>query len=383
MKKPKVAIITNLPSPYRIPLFEKLAKAFDLKVYFLHLKAEHRKWDVKLGDKFDYELLPGYALKYRGHGMLVNYDINFSVIDKIQKENFDAIIIGGYVSFTVKIVLFLCKLKKIPFILWSGSTLYDEAQLFRKIYSPVIKLIIKFSDAFVAYGTWAKEYIMSFNVPSEKVFIAINVGNVDYFLEESKKLTGQKDSIKQKLGIKSKYNLLYVGQLIKERKGVEYLVDAFIKLKKENKDLGLVVVGDGPQKEELEEMCHGIDNVYFTDFIQPDELPLYYAAADIFVIPSFYDRFSIVLSEAMASGLPAISTNKNAATVDLIEDGINGYVVEERSSEDIYNKLMSMLQDPENLKKMGENAKNTILKRANLDKTASGFIDAVNYTLNK
>ena len=124
MKEYKVALITNIPSPYRIPLFEKIAEhpSIDLCVYFTAVSEKNRKWTVELSDKFKYKILPSFTLEYRGND-LFSYHINLSIIQELIRNDYDVVIAGGYSSFTTQISFFLCKIRKIPFILWSGGTI--------------------------------------------------------------------------------------------------------------------------------------------------------------------------------------------------------------------------------------------------------------------
>jgi len=107
--------------------------------------------------------------------------------------------------------------------------------------------------------------------------------------------------------------LLYVGPLM-ERKGLEYLIKAMPNVLSEHPNTGLIVVGSGEEKPLLkiandQDVC---DHIQFEGFVPEDKLPDYYRAADVFVFPSLLEGFGMVLVEAMASGLPVISTTASA-----------------------------------------------------------------------
>ena len=319
MTKVRVALITNIPSPYRIPIFERISKKVNLTVYFTNLKKEgkkltikdeNREWNLNPDYKFKYKVLTGHTLEFKG----VSYDVNWSVMSEITLDKYDVVIVGGYSDFTSQMAFLLCKLRGIPIILWSGNTVNDN-NLFRTLTNPITKFLIRRSDAFIAYGTKAKEYLVSLGASPKKIFIAINLCNIDFFYEENERLKKDKLLLKKELNIKTRYNILFVGRLI-EIKCIEYLIDAYKKLKEKREDVGLIIVGDGPLREKLEKRCAGVNNIYFIKFVQPFQLPIYYCISDIFVLPSFFDRFGIVLSEAMASGLPIISTVKVGGSID-------------------------------------------------------------------
>lgn len=380
MEKQKVLIITNYPSPYRIPLFEKIAKKVDLCVYFTMVNDDDRDWELNFPYRFKYKILTHFNLKIEGKDIL-NYHFNPSIFKELLNNNYDIVISGGYSSLTSKIALLICKLKKVPFILWSGSTLYETSRM-RKLAMPAIKLFIKNCDAFIVYGSRAKDYIKSFNIPEEKIFIAINVGDVSFFLEKNNILKGQKDRLLKENKIKTKRNILFVGRLI-PIKGLNYLIEAFKKLNSEFQDLGLLIIGTGPLKHQLLDISKKCKDIHFIGFIQPPELPNYYKMADIFVLPSTYEVFSIVTSEAMASGLPIVTTTNNGASEDIIINGVNGFTIEKNRSEEIYLALSKLFSDEKLMRDMGHNSLNLIEQKFNLNRTAEGFFNAFKYILNK
>lgn len=380
MKKTKVAIVTNYPSPYRIPLFEKIAKKVDLCVYFTMFDESEKDWIININWKFKFKILPHYNIRFQGKDVL-NYHFNPSIINELRKNDYDTIIVGGYSSLTTKIILLYCKLKNKPFILWSGSTLYEKS-FFRNLAKPYIKWVIRNSHAFIAYGSRAEDYIASFNISSEKIFKAINVGNIEFFIKSNEELNGYKERLKKEFMITSNKNLIYVGRLI-PIKGVEYLIKAYEKFKRENDDLGLIIVGNGHLKEKLKSEYDHLNNLYFIDFVQPKDLPIFYMMSDVFVLPSTYEIFSIVISEAMASGLPIITTKKVGASADLVQNGFNGYVIPDKNTEELYNSIKKIFQNDKLLDQMGKNSRYLIKDAFNLDNTAEGFLNAINYVVNK
>lgn len=378
MKKYKVAIVTNIPSPYRIPLFEKIAEhpAINLFVYFTAMTDKNRKWVMRLSDKFRYKVLPGFTLRYHGKDLL-SYHINLSIIKELIRNDYDIVIAGGYASFATQISFFISKLRNIPSILWSGGTI-NEPSLLRKISLPLAKFIVKHAEACIAYGTRAREYLISLAASPEKVFIAYNTVDTDFFMQRCSQLKSKKDELKNKMGIKNKITVLYIGQLI-ERKNVKYLLKAYSKLK-DGLDVALLIVGDGDQKNELKDLCikDNINDVFFVAFKQKEELPQYYAMSDLFVLPSVQEVWGLVLNEAMASGLPVITTNKVGASVDLIKNGENGYVVEPSNTEQLYEAMKKILSDPKIRESMGKRSQEIIEEHFTPEHSAKGFILAVN-----
>src|SRR4030042_3313215 len=267
---------------------------------------KNRRWIPELGSEFKYKVLPGFSLNFFAKD-LFSYHINPTIVWELIRNDYDVIVSVGYASFANQVAFLYCKICRKPFILWSGSTI-SEPSFLRKVSLPLIKFMVRHSDALIAYGTRAKEYLIHLGASPEKIFIAFNTVDTDFFKQQSAKFKIKRKELKDKLGVRNTAVILYVGQLI-ERKGIKYLLSAYSKLK-HNFDVALVIVGDGIQKNELEDLCakEAIQDAFFVGYKQLEELPKYYVVSDIFVLPSTEEVWGLVLNEAMACGLPVIAT---------------------------------------------------------------------------
>lgn len=149
--------------------------------------------------------------------------------------------------------------------------------------------------------------------------------------------------------------IIFVGRLV-EIKGVKYLIDAMQWI-----DAHLYIVGEGPQKAELEELAQSMNKVFFLGKKNHYELRTILASADIFVSPSITinvdekEGVPVSIMEAMASGLPVIASDSGGIS-DLVIDGKNGYLVKEKDSEGIANRVNYLIENKGVLMKLGENA---------------------------
>jgi phosphatidyl-myo-inositol alpha-mannosyltransferase len=155
-----------------------------------------------------------------------------------------------------------------------------------------------------------------------------------------------------------KLNVLFVGRMEK-RKGLKYLLRAFIAVKQEMPDARLIVVGDGRLREGFERRMAkaGIEDVIFAGRVPDDDLPRYYASADIFCAPNTGNESQgYVLLEAMASGKPVIASNiEGFATV--ITDGVEGHLVLPKDSSSLALALVHLLADSSLRREMGRRAR--------------------------
>lgn len=150
-----------------------------------------------------------------------------------------------------------------------------------------------------------------------------------------------------------------VGQFI-HRKGFDVLLKAWAEC---DKDYELYIIGAEPTKEYLniKEKLH-LENVHFEGFKRKEELRCYYQAADLFVFPTREDIWGLVVNEAMANGLPVITTDKCVAGLELIKNGESGYVIPSENTVLLTEKINLILRDDSMRQRMAENALNTIRK---------------------
>lgn len=373
----KILIITNIPTPYRIPLFNELASQLEkrqlkLKVIFGAMGYSRRKWEIDISAcRFDYKILSSKKIQLLDQEKVIfTYDGLFKTI---RREHPIVIFSAGFSFATTKLWL-RSWLKKTPYIIWSGAINTSDRlnPRFRKIHR---KLLIKRAIGFVAYGKKAKEYLISLGAAPEKISIAINTVDIDFFKNE---INSNKYNI-SKYPVKC---LLYVGNLTKGKR-IDLILLVIKELSTHRKDFVLKLVGDGSEKKYLKRLAEKlkiIEFMSFEGFKQREEIVKYYAEADCFLFPSEYDIWGLVLNEAMAAGLPCLASIYAGATYDLIEDGINGFSVNFSETEKVVENVNWILDNSEQAKIIGQKARNTISEIGSLEKSARAFIDAIYLT---
>ncbi|MCL4460030.1 MAG: glycosyltransferase family 4 protein [Chloroflexi bacterium] len=378
----KVILIHNIISPHVVPQFQKLAQrpGLELKVYFLSETEENRRWRIKPAYGFAYQVLPKITLTLR-HQDLFSYHINPTVILHLLRDAPDVVVSAGWDSLAAQSSFLFCKVRHLPFVLWSGSTI-NEPSWRRDVSLPLVKFIVRHSDAYIAYGTRAKEYLIHLGAPAERIFISINTVDTEYFQSNSMMSEVEKAALTERLGIQTTKTILYVGQLI-ERKGVTHLLRAYALLKREYSDVSLLIVGYGYQEGELKDICEReqIEDVVFLGHIDVSEVPRFYGLADLFVLPSSEEVWGLVINEALACGLPVITTNKVGASVDLVKEGKNGYIVEAGNVVQLYQSMKRVITDTALAKAMGVVSRQ-LSEKFTIDSTVDGLISAIRYAAN-
>jgi glycosyltransferase involved in cell wall biosynthesis len=324
----RLALLHNIISPHVVPLFQLLSRDpdVDLTVYFFSETDVNRRWETTIGDRFRYRVLPHLALR-TGRTDLYTYFINPTVVSALLRDGFDALISVGWDSFAALAAFCLCKLKGRPYILWSGSTAYEPSWR-RTLTLPLVRTIVRGSDGYVAYGSRARDYLVSLGANREKIAIAYNTVDVAWYQSQAEALRPHRENIRREIGLGLGPAILYVGRLV-EGKGVRDLIEAFRQVRRARPDTQLLLVGYGPLEEELRGLISDthLEGVVMPGHVPIPQLPRFYVAADCFVLPSHAEIWGLVLNEAAAFGLPLITTDRVGGGPDLIEPGVNGFIV--------------------------------------------------------
>ena len=339
IKKPKVFILTNIISPYRIPLFNYIdqKEVFDFKVIALAEKEKNREWILaKEKIKFDYHILPGWHWFIWGKKREVAIHLNKGVFKILFEHKPDIVITSGYDSLAYWQAFLHCKLYRKKFILWNGTTLLSSGST-KGARGLLKRIIIRGADRYIAYGTKAKEYLEYLGAKANKIYVSTNTVDVIHLQNEVMRYRNEESFIKERK-LRPKYLLLYVGQLIR-RKGVIQVLKALNILG--DPDIGFMIVGNGPEERNLKIFCkeNKLQNVFFEGFQQQEMLPKYYALADIFILPSFEEVWGLVVNEALVSGLYVLSSKYAGASYDLIKKGWNGEIFDPNDIE----KMVSLV----------------------------------------
>jgi len=351
-KKRRILILSEIISPYRIPVFNALAvhEAVDLHVIFLaETDPGLRHWPVYKDEiSFSYQVLPSHRLRVGDYNLLLNRGLR-SCLTKFAPE---AVICGGYNYVASWEALWWCRRHQVDFVLWSESNRHD-ARKGRAWVESMKSYFLARCDRFVVPGKASSEYLQSLGLPEARIAVAPNAVGNGWFAAQADRVRAQAAEFRTRFGLPGQF-LLFVGRLVEE-KGIFDLLDAYGKLGDDiRSQTGLVITGDGPCRRQLEKIARSIraGAICFPGFVHRDDLAGLYALAECLILPTHSDPWGLVVNEAMACGLPVVVTNVAGCSPDLVENGWNGYVVSPRDSPALEAAMDSMLRNPELKAKM-------------------------------
>jgi len=332
-----------VPFYYHVPLYRKLNESseIDLTVYYCSdetLRGEEveKTYNTKM-QPIEEDLLSGYKYKF-----LKNYSsspsflkwpfglMNFDIWNEVKVGGYDAIVIQSWTNLTWWVAFCACLICKVPVLFMTDSNILSEPAkpgwkiTFKKFL--LGKFLFKNSAGFLTSGKANEDFYRFYGVPDYKMTRIPFSWGYEKFLVKANQLKGERDRIRELLGIKrDEFVILYVGRLSKEKMPMAIL-DAYKKINNSKKKL--FIVGDGPMREKFEKCIkdYRLDNVILIGFQPHKEVSSFYAAADVLVLPSEHETWGIVVNEAMCFGLPIIVSDRVGAGVDLVRDGYNGFI---------------------------------------------------------
>jgi glycosyltransferase involved in cell wall biosynthesis len=235
-------------------------------------------------------------------------------------------------------------------------------RLYRQ-YDALVKKVLNNADAIIVSSTAIYREAQKIVKNPDKVHLIYNGVDTIRFHPS---LDGKK--IRDQYDLHGKF-VIFTVRHHSCRYGLEYLIrSAPIVLKKRN-DVAYIIGGDGPLRPHLINLAKtlGVEkHIIFTGSIPSDQLPHYYVASDVVVVPSLQEGWGLVVTEAMATGKPVIGTEVGGIP-DQIIDGYNGFLVPPRDPEAIARKIIELLENPEKTKEMGKKARQLVEEKFDIE----------------
>ncbi|RJX21285.1 MAG: glycosyltransferase family 1 protein [Desulforudis sp.] len=383
----KIAIITSHPIQYQAPLFRALAAEpdIDVTVFFGSNHGVSAKVDPGFGRTFawDVPLLEGYRyvfLKNSRPGISVNdWRLDGKELKTyFEQERYDAIVVFGWNKVLFWQAIWWGRRYELPLILRGESNLeHAQAWGVRAAKSVLFPLLFKQFKAFLAIGSLNAGLYRHFGVSEKKVFLAPYCVDNEFFAARAVASVEKARLLRQDLGIQEGDTVfLFMAKLIDRKRPLD-LIHANASLN-HRRDIHTIIVGDGPLFGECELLGKqsGSANIHLVGFKNQTELPLYYAAADVLVLPSEYETWGLVVNEAMACGLPCIVSDSCGCAPDMIVAGETGYTYPCGDVGSLANAMILLSGNRARMHAMGEAARSQS-RNFGIDKTVTALKDAL------
>lgn len=348
----KILVSTALLSPYRTDWLNELGKYAQVDILYLNEGNAEREqaWLAKRPENCSYTLMQGKRFPKLG-----KLSLDFIKFYKTHGKEYDVIIMDGYGYSTQLLNLAYLNCRGVTYYVNIDGAVPQETE--NKLSAKLKKAIISKVPYFLCGSKATGEILKKYGSEDKKIVYHpfSSLYQKDIFPEITQ--TAEKQALRKKLDISEKHMVISVGRfsyLNGYGKGYDALIRAAQQLPE---DIGWYIVGGAPT-EEFSKIVEdtGLKNIHFVDFMDKESLKEYYRAADIFALMTVGDVWGLVINEAMACGLPVITTDKCVAGVELVENGKNGYIVKVGDDKALASRVKEILDAPGAVEAMGIHA---------------------------
>ena len=323
----RVAFVSVVPSPYQRDLFAALAAREDVapRVFYMERAAPDSPWPERPLAAYE-SCLPGFWFPIGSARVHVNWRLP-------SPRDYDVIVCNTLMSLTGQ-WLMRTKLRHARWMFW-GEKLGPRSRRHDMLTAPLHR-----ASGIAAIGRWAeRDYAARF--PKTRIF------NIPYHCELEPFAAKPKPPREP-----GTVTFFFCGQMI-ARKGVDHLLAAFATMPENSR---LLLVG---REAELPQLLATLaptarERVRYAGFQPPDALPIFFAQADVFVLPSRYDGWGVVVNQALGAGLPIIASDQVGAAHDLVREGENGFTFPAGDANALASAMLRYATNPELSRAHGE-----------------------------
>lgn len=368
--KRRILFLTVIPSPYQQQLFAHMAEtnAFDVRVLYYSIGAWDRQWTAPKLAPYE-TVMAGAKMRWLGESAYYNP----RVLQHISDADADLVVVSDYSAPTAQIAMRGMGQKGKQWMFWGevpgfSSRGHVGSFVRRRLQAPLAQ-----TTAIAAIGSKAV-------AAYEELFRGKPVFNIPYFCDLRPYQEARGRTSAETAGAVS---ILFSGQLI-ERKGVDVLIQAFLRIAPSHDQARLVLLGSGPERGRFDGMVpHALrERVVFLGHREPHLVPEIFAASQIFCLPSRHDGWGVVINEAVGAGLPVVVSDAVGAGHDLVRSGVNGYVTRAGDVGELAEALSRIVGDAQLRARLAE-ASATMAERWGLAEGVSRWVSAADTALSR
>jgi glycosyltransferase involved in cell wall biosynthesis len=388
----RLAYFVSHPIQYQAPLLRKIAQEKDIhfSVFFrsdLSVRGYYDpgfktsvKWDIPLLEGYEYEFLP----------LLVNSErltpwrpVNYGIRRILRQRPFDAVWVHGYSTSSNIQAIMAASAMHMPVLLRAESNLTDRPRSGRKLAAKKIffRWLQKRVSAALTIGESNTEYWRFYLGEQFPVFPCYYAVDNAYFQAECAKAAKTREEFRRELALDANRAVILYASKLQARKRCIDLVDAYIQMERSsasNRAPYLLIVGDGEERAVLEARAREAapGNIRFLGFRNQSELPRFYDLCNVFVLASVHEPWGLVINEVMNAGRPVIVSDQVGCQRNLVQNGVNGYVVKAYDTRALAEFIRSVLAEEHTWQAMGAKSRE-IVQSYNFEANVNGLRQAL------
>ena len=351
----RIAVVTNHPTHYRLPLFEALARRIseaggELVVFFSSQSARSRPWlNSEKAPSFDHEFIGGIRVPIRRRMPVIPVGLG----RRLNRFSPHSVLVGGFSPAVLPAVLRSVG-NHATVGVWSGEVPF-AATARSPLRRRLRRLMVRHAQFGIAYGGASATYLRSLD------------RRLPFVIGRNTSPVGPHG-----VAVGGTPRLITIGDLATSRKGTDILLDALALLP--DLHCSLDVIGGGTLESELKHRARNDSRIKFHGALRPPETLRRLAAAAVFLFPSRFDVFGLAVVEAMGAGLPSIVSSRAGADADLCVDHFNSIVLDTHEARAWADATAGLCSDHSLRTRLGENARQTIMRRWTIDHAVDAMV---------
>lgn len=311
----KILLVYIEPTPYILGLINAIEQTWQGKIDVLFLGENiSQNWNIELNNQ--YKVLP------KGKTTKLHF-----ITRLFSKNTYDFIHLAGWGHPLLLLLIIIAKFTRTPVSIESDTSIPHHTQFWKRVVKRLLyPTFFKFINLFLPGGTRQAKYLQHYGVKPKHIIPAQMTVDI-VKIKQHLKTHGQAERTitREQYGIQQKdVVFLFVGRLI-EHKGVIDLISAFNNISNENAKL--LIVGDGPLRPIVEDAARSNKKICYVGRLIGEKLIEAYYASNVFVLPSHFEPWGLVVNEAMAAGLPVIVSDRVGCIDDLVIHKKTGLVI--------------------------------------------------------
>ncbi len=323
----RVAVISPEPTPYRSPLFDRVAAQdeVDLTVIYAARTVAGRTWSVEPHHRTVF--LRGTRLPGLRRVLRHDYPVTPGIARALRDADPAVVVVSGWSTFAAQAAVAWCLLHRVPYVsLVESHDLGPRSGWRRAVKGAVVPRVMAGAASVLVVGSAARESVVARGASPDRVRVFANTVDVPAWSRRADLLVLQRPQLRSRDGWTDEdIIVLSVGRLVPE-KGLDTLIRGAAA--SGDPRLQLVFAGGGPEASSLARLAQGSGvRVLVRGDLTEDELAVEYARADVFALLSHQETWGVVVNEAAASALPLVLSERVGAAHDLLRDRDNGFLV--------------------------------------------------------
>ena len=393
IRKRRVGFVNSHPIQYFVPLYRRINQSADLEAVPIYLTdhsirgdydpgfKQKLQWDIDLLSGTDPVFVAGARSRKLAPGPLRM--LAPGIMASVCKARLDALVIHGHNFGANHLATVAAKVLGIP--VFSRSETHLELPFAANrlaLRQAIIPRYYGLLDGFLTIGTRNREFYRAMGVPERKIFDFPYTVDNDRMTAASRLEPEERRELRATLGLREGVPAIIYASKFMTRKHPDQVIEAVRRLRAENLDCDLLMVGSGEMDAALRAQAATLPGApaVFTGFINQTELPRLFGASDIFVLPAQAEPWGLIVNEAMCAGLPIVASREIGSVTDLVGDGDNGMVFDAGDLDGFVAALRPVVSDPARRAQMGARSLERIAAW-NYDRCVAGLRAAVDATV--